>query len=275
MMETTRSGRELWLSLVAILFITMLYLFVMTIQGGFPGAGSTFGEALGALGFVLMLLTETLYSLRKRSRSARWGRIASWFELHIFTGLVGPYMVLLHSSWKFNGLAGVVTLLMIIVVISGFGGRFIYTAVPRTADGVVLDAEQIESQIAGIEAQLQAWLAAHPASSGEIPRRIGSHPEARSRGAGKVLSQPFRFGREKLAWWRAIRHMGAREKAQLRQLERLVDQRDRLRRQLGSLASMRKLLSYWHVFHIPIGLGLFFLAFLHAGTAIYFTILAK
>jgi alkylated DNA nucleotide flippase Atl1 len=184
-------------------------------------------------------------------------------------------MVLLHSSWKFNDLAGVVTLLMIIVVISGFGGRFIYTAVPRTADGVVLDAEQIESQIAGIEAQLQSWLAAHPASSGEIPRRIGSHPEARSRGAGQVLSQSFRFGREKLAWWRAIRHMGAREKAQLRQLERLVDQRDRLRRQLGSLASMRKLLSYWHVFHIPIGLGLFFLAFLHAGTAIYFTILAK
>lgn len=270
-----RSGRELWLSLVAILFVTLLYAFVTTIQGGFPSANSFFGEALGVLGFVLMLLTETLYSLRKRSRNARWGRIASWFELHIFTGLVGPYMVLLHSSWKFNGLAGVVTLLMVIVVISGFGGRFIYTAVPRSADGVVLDAEQIENQITGIEEQLQSWLASHPGTVGEIPRRIGATSANGGSGATRVLGQPFWFGREKLAWWRAIRHIGARERAQLRQLERLVEQRDRLRRQLGSLAAMRRLLSYWYIFHIPIGLGLFILAFLHAGTAIYFTILAK
>ena len=49
------------------------------------------------------------------------------------TGLVGPYMVLLHTALNFNGLAGLTTVLMVVVVISGLVGRFIYTRLPRTA----------------------------------------------------------------------------------------------------------------------------------------------
>jgi hypothetical protein len=83
-----------------------------------------------------MLMTEILYSLRKRTRSVRWGPMAQWLQFHIFTGLVGPYMVLLHTAWKFNGLAGVVTLFTVLIVISGFVGRYIYTRLPRTTDGL-------------------------------------------------------------------------------------------------------------------------------------------
>ncbi len=90
---------------------------------------------IGVVGFLLMLMTETLYSFRKRSRKGRWGSMQSWLQFHIFTGLVGPYMVLLHTSWKFNGLAGATTLLTIIIVISGFIGRYIYTRIPRSLDG--------------------------------------------------------------------------------------------------------------------------------------------
>ena len=46
--------------------------------------------------------------------------MARWLEFHIFTGIVGPYLVLLHTSWKFNGLAGVVMLLTGVIVLSGF-----------------------------------------------------------------------------------------------------------------------------------------------------------
>ena len=105
---------------------------------------------LGILGFVLMLMTETLYSLRKRTRSARWGRMSDWLQFHIFTGLIGPFMVFLHTSWKFNGLAGAVTLLTAVVVISGFIGRYIYTRIPRTADGIELDTALGGAQAAAI-----------------------------------------------------------------------------------------------------------------------------
>lgn len=134
-----RGNKELWLALVAAILITLVYGVVLLFTGEIPAAGDLFGHGLGILGFVLMLMTETLYSLRKRSRRARWGRMSTWLQFHIFTGLVGPYMVLLHTSWKFNGLAGVTTLFTVIIVISGFIGRYIYTRIPRTTEGLEIE----------------------------------------------------------------------------------------------------------------------------------------
>lgn len=149
------SNRELWLSFIAIVLITILYLFMYVTMGGVPPAREFFGHALGVIGFILMVLTELLYSLRKRSRSARWGRMSNWLQFHIFTGLVGPYMVLLHTSWKFNGLAGVVTLMTVVIVASGFIGRYIYTAIPRSVDGVELEAVELQQQMKALEIQLE------------------------------------------------------------------------------------------------------------------------
>ena len=63
-------------------------------------------------------------------------------------------MVLLHTSWKFNGLAGVLTLMTIVVVASGFLGRYIYTAIPRTADGAEMETADIEKLITTLEAEI-------------------------------------------------------------------------------------------------------------------------
>lgn len=145
-----RNAKELWWALIASILITGFYAYVLVITQKIPAAGELFGHTLGILGFVLMILTETLYSLRKRTRLASWGKMSDWLQVHIFTGLVGPYMVLLHTSWKFNGLAGAVTLLTLIVVLSGFIGRYIYTRIPRTAEGIELDTPLGSAQAAAI-----------------------------------------------------------------------------------------------------------------------------
>lgn len=77
--------------------------------------------------------------------------MASWLEFHIFTGLVGPYMVLLHSAWKFNGVAGVVMLFTVLIVVSGFIGRYIYTSIPRGPGGEEVPVGQMEALIQRIE----------------------------------------------------------------------------------------------------------------------------
>jgi len=70
------------------------------------GAGELFGNLTGVVGFVLMLMTEILYSLRKRSRAARWGRYVCLAQIPYLTGLWDLYLVLLPPSWKFKaGLA--------------------------------------------------------------------------------------------------------------------------------------------------------------------------
>ena len=97
-----RRNRELVYALIAIAASTGAYLFVYRQDGGLPSASHLFGHGIGVVGFVLMLMTETLYSLRKRSTSARWGSTQSWLRFHMFTGMVGPYMVLLHPAMSFT-----------------------------------------------------------------------------------------------------------------------------------------------------------------------------
>ena len=159
-----RNNKELWLALLAAAIITAVYAFVVYWYHAIPAAGSLFGHLIGVLGFLLMLLTETLYSLRKRSQRARWGSMETWLQFHIFTGLVGPYMVLLHTSWKFNGLAGATTLLTIIIVISGFIGRYIYTRVPRSLAGLDITDPGAQGQAAALvrtRRMLSTWYAIH------------------------------------------------------------------------------------------------------------------
>ena len=130
-----RSSKELWLALLTCVLIGAGYAAVLALTRQVPAAGGLFGHGLGVVGFILMLATETLYSLRKRTRVSRWGRMSIWLQAHIFTGIVGPFMVLLHTSWQFNGLAGATLLLTGVIVLSGFIGRYIYTRIPRTASG--------------------------------------------------------------------------------------------------------------------------------------------
>ncbi len=156
-----RGGRELWWAVGVGALIAIVYGGVVFYTRTIPAAGELFGHGLGILGFILMLMTEVLYSLRKRTRSASWGRMSSWLQFHIFTGLVGPFMVLLHTSWKFNGLAGAVTLLTIIIVISGIIGRYIFTRIPRTMDGLEIEGTLSETALRQARRLMALWHSIH------------------------------------------------------------------------------------------------------------------
>ena len=154
-------GRELWLAMLAAIVISGIYGAVVFFTREIPPAADLFGHTLGIIGFILMLMTEILYSLRKRTRAARWGKMSVWLEFHIFTGLVGPFMTLLHTSWKFNGLAGVTTLFTVIIVISGFVGRYIFTRIPRTVDGLEITGTLSESALRTARRLMALWHTIH------------------------------------------------------------------------------------------------------------------
>ncbi|MGE5464997.1 MAG: hypothetical protein ACM3PS_16655 [Syntrophothermus sp.] len=156
-----RGYKELWLAFLAMLLISGLYVAVVFATRAIPPAYELFGHAIGILGFLLMLMTETLYSLRKRSRRVKWGRMSTWLQSHIFMGIVGPYMVLLHTSWKFNGLAGVTTLLTFVIVASGFIGRYIFTRIPRTLDGLEIEGTLSQEALKHARRLMALWHTVH------------------------------------------------------------------------------------------------------------------
>lgn len=257
-----QSRRELWVAFFAIVIISIVYLSAVILLGGIPAASDFFGHSLGVVGFLLMLMTEILYSLRKRSRSARWGRVSSWLQFHIVTGLVGPYMVLLHSSWKFNGLAGIVMLMTVVVVISGLIGRYIYTAIPRTVDGMEMEANELKEQIDALEEEIGVWMAKRPEVSGQVKSFTTASVPAMTKLFGEVR---YRFNQ-----WSLGRKMNPGTRAQMVYLGELERRRRSLVRQRRSTAQARRLMALWHTIHVPIGLALFTAAFIHIGAAIYY-----
>jgi len=243
-----QKSRELLFAVIAMILITLAYLLAQTLYGATPRASSLFGHGLGVVGFVLMLMTETLYSLRKRTRLARWGQMSHWLEFHIFTGLVGPFMVLLHPGWQFKGLAGVLSLLTVLIVISGVVGRYIYTAVPRTADGIEIDLAVLENQAARLEAELLAQ---------EHERE--TQPSEKSGLAAFLASLGL-----------ATRNQTQQKAHHLRELQQ---ERSRLTGIIRNRRNARRLLALWHTVHIPLGLTLFLVAFVHIGATIYYAVL--
>ncbi|NPA92010.1 MAG: hypothetical protein GXO55_11305 [Chloroflexi bacterium] len=237
-----------------------------------PRASSLVGHTLGIIGFLLMLATETLYALRKRGYFARWGSLSRWLAVHIYMGIVGPYMVLLHSSWKFAGLAGLAMLLTIIVVLSGFVGRYIYTSVHRSLAGVEVQEEQIRAELDALNREIQALLERQPEPVRQHILREIQH----------LQQWPHATGWKMLLWrwwdditfpWRLRRvmhHLAPEEREVIQTLrDRLARQRA-LRWQMVSLGTARGLLSLWHTVHVPLGLALFTVAFLHILFALYY-----
>jgi hypothetical protein len=93
-------------------------------------AGSFWGGVLGVSGAVLMLV-PLAYSLVKRvkwvqKRVWRWVTMRTLLACHIYAGIFGPILALLHTGHKFNSPLGIaLTAMMLLVVLSGFTGRYL------------------------------------------------------------------------------------------------------------------------------------------------------
>lgn len=232
--------------------------------------GGALGHSLGIVGFLLMLSSETLYSLRKRVTRLAFGRTSTWLRVHIFTGFVGAYLVLLHSAGRFHGLAGVLTLLTVLMIGSGVVGRYLYTAVPRTLDGVEVAVRQLEHQITQANLQLHALQIAVPTAA-----EISLHPEPALPGWLLVVGRFYFLARQRLRLRRALRKVKILTNPQAAQLRALMVERYRLHLQINSLASARHLLALWHLFHVPLGVVLFTVALIHIGAALYYSSFLK
>ena len=120
--------------LVALLFVIWL---------GFPlhaspqFAGSFWGGVLAIIGTALMLV-PLLYSAIKRIKGlktfvTRYVPMKDMLTWHIYAGVFGPILVLLHTGHKYESPLGIALAAMtLIAVLSGFIGRFLNARITRT-----------------------------------------------------------------------------------------------------------------------------------------------
>src|SRR6056300_751563 len=99
-------------------------------------ASGLIGHGLGIIGTVLIFLGVMLYIVAKKyGWFTRIVRLKYILEFHIFLCTLGPIMVLFHTTYKFGGIVSVAFWSMVIVVLSGVIGRFLYIRLPRDWQG--------------------------------------------------------------------------------------------------------------------------------------------
>ena len=263
------SSRELEWSFLAVLIVAAGYIGYEAL--GTPGGSDPIGHLMGIVGMAMMLMTETLYSFRKRVRWFQAGRLRAWLSFHIFTGIVGPALVLAHSAFEFNGLAGLSMLFTVIVVGSGFVGRYLYTAIPRTRAGAELTLTEVRAQEAEVQAQIDRVAAARAARAQELMSADAAHRAEAQRGSAAALLirvlVDWRYRRDLSG---QLRRFDRTERKQMNELSRLLRRRRELERQVATLQSAHKLMSAWHTVHVPLGVTLFMSVFLHVIGTLYY-----
>jgi hypothetical protein len=208
--------------------------------------------------------------LRKRwRRLAGAGRVTDWLQVHIFLCTMGPYLVLLHTSFKFGGVAAISFWSMAAAVASGIVGRYIYAHIPRTIHGS-------ERTLAA----LQQGAAAVQASLGDVApglRRTLEPLFAERPSPPRTLAGALRYAAA--ADWRRRRHT-RRARHVLRKAELppagraellgLLRERFRLEQQIALLAPFQRLFHYWHVLHVPVALVMLLALVLHVTLVVLF-----
>jgi len=114
--------------LLAVFFVVLAAGFVVHRSETF--AGSLPGHLIGVVGTVMMFLT-LVYPFKKRVLGRR-GR-QNPLSRHIFYGLMGPSLAVVHSAHKLDSVIGLLTFgAMLLVVLSGITGRFLFRRVSRS-----------------------------------------------------------------------------------------------------------------------------------------------
>jgi hypothetical protein len=108
----------------------------------------SFGQLYGNVGIAL-ILGNLLYLVRRRLVSVAWlGSMRAWMDWHVFSGIVGPAFVLLHSAFTLRTWPAMVAAgSLVIVVGTGLFGRYLYRLVPRISDGRQEPADELAADV--------------------------------------------------------------------------------------------------------------------------------
>ena len=230
----------------------------------------TVGHLLGVGGTLLLFATLAYLARRRVKGLAKAGPVARWLEIHIFCGVFGPILITLHTSFKFNGVVSVAFWSMVLVVVSGFIGRYLYVRIPKTIRGEELSRDDLEKRVAEVKRLLDATMLS--------PRLRTAIEEEEQRLLSLAASKRTLFARMRDAVSARRRAANLRRQIRSSVLNRhllhdaleLAQERVLLLRRIARLEKTRRLFQLWHVFHRPLVWLMFFVFFIHLGVAVYF-----
>ncbi|HEX4997605.1 MAG TPA: hypothetical protein VFY29_05240 [Terriglobia bacterium] len=240
------------------------------------------GIDLGMLG-VMLFFGLYGYPIRKKWKwLQRFGKTKNWLDFHILLGIAAPLVITLHSSFKFQGLAGVAYLLMMIVMASGFAGRYIYGQIPRSLNETTLTLAEIEALAGSARTEIARQKIVSPAQMERFLVVPDKSRVERMSMTGAVIAMVFRDAIRPFQT-AALRRAAAPSMGdnvrtlfgflpsphtELESVIGLARRQARLAQKMAFLERAHRLFQLWHVIHRPFSYSFAVLACLHVTFAV-------
>lgn len=238
----------------------------------------TIGLKLGFLG-MFVFFAIFLYPLRKRwPWLMKQGNTRHWLDIHVLLGLAAPFIIAFHSSFKFQGFAGIAFWIMAAVSASGVVGRYLYSQIPRSLNAAQLSHKETQE----LQAQLSAQLAEQrllPQADLRVmlrlpsPQTVEKLPIVIAIVYMMILDvvrvfRVARLRRHALSGVETLTTIGGLLPTRHLELERAIDtaqQEAALAKRILFLSRSEKVFHLWHVVHKPFSYTFAVLALIHIG----------
>jgi len=221
-------------------------------------AGSLWGGMLGVAGAVLMLVPLAYMVVKRNKRLkkfvSQWVSMRTLLAWHIYAGVLGPLLVVIHSGHKYESPLGIALIGMtLLVVVSGFVGRYLMNQFSQEIrekksmlQSLQTRYQEAQSELAGAPQQAAA-LQPFSGFFGRLLSGLFVHETATSAGGTQLTTTPS-------------------PATLLRLSESIADVEYAIR----THEHFKTWFGKWLKFHIWISLALYALMALHIWAAIHF-----
>jgi hypothetical protein len=227
-------------------------------------SGDELAVLCGFIGTGLMAIAA-IYPMFRRFRVFRWmASNTMWFDFHMMAGWVGPMFIGLHSALKLDSWVASAFWSMVIVVVSGAIGRYLYTMIPAVSSGNELEELDHERAFSRLRQK-------NPVALSELDAELALHrqrADAASRNASLVFTLVWLFLEDarRLGRWfgrrRRLGRLGVTGKVR-RDLLKRTGRRILIDRGRVTAPQAQRLLHAWKWVHVPFTIFLVALATAH------------
>jgi len=242
----------------------------------------TIGIRLGMLG-VLMFFLIYLYPLRKKwGWLGRQGNSRHWLDFHIVLGTTAPVIIAFHSSFKFGNIAGMAFWSMMMVTMSGFVGRYLYSQIPRNLNAAELSMKEIQEREAALRREIAEQRETFGFAVDALYQLPSAAEVAKTPAIASLISmilidfrRPFRTSWVRLrqagliAWVFSFFGLFATGDPRLERAIRVANTEAKLAKSIAFLSRTQRIFQLWHVVHRPFSYAFAILAIIHIGLALF------
>ncbi len=226
-------------------------------NGNYYKPGKGLGYSLGLMGG-LMMLALLMYSARKHFKFMQsLGKLKYWFRIHMILGVLGPTLVLFHTTFRTGSINAAVALYcMLMVAGSGLIGRFVYTKIHKGLYGSRSTLKEAYDEMAGSSGDVKSKLHFVP----KVEKKIKAFEHEALEKKRNFLQGVWFFlsfdVRRMLLTWHCKRYihlkLGPAHKEIAAEASELVC---KYLIQIQTVAQFKKfeqIFSAWHIIHIPL-----------------------